>query len=70
MTKEIEELLELNKISESEIIDTIQTYLKLVRFDVLSHSGFEDLLHRLGVRQISENVYEINEGLEYTLEIN
>jgi hypothetical protein len=70
MTKEVEELLELDKISEGEIIETIQTYLKLVKFEILSHHGFEDLLYRLGVKQISENVFKMNEGTEYTLEIN
>lgn len=70
MIKEVEELLELDKISEGEIIETIQTYLKLVKFEILSHHGFEDLLYRLGVKQISENVFKINEGMEYTLEIN
>lgn len=70
MTKEVEELLELDKISEGEIIETIQTYLKLVKFEILSYHGFEDLLYRLGVKQISENVFKMNEGTEYTLEIN
>jgi hypothetical protein len=67
MKTEVVNLLETENISEIEIVELIHTYQKLVKFEILSHNGFEDILYRLGVKQISENVFLTDENTEYTL---
>ena len=67
MKTEVVNLLETENISEIEIVELIHMYQKLVKFEILSHNGFEDILYRLGVKQISENMFSLDEDIEYIL---
>lgn len=67
MKTEVVNLLETENISEIEIVELIHTYQKLVKFEILSDNGFEDILYRLGVKQISENMFSLDEDTEYIL---
>jgi hypothetical protein len=69
MKTEVKELLESENISEIEIVELIQTFQKLVKYNILKEESFLELLSNLGVEKTDENVFLIDEDIEYTFEV-
>jgi hypothetical protein len=67
MKTEVIELIENENISEIEIVEFIETYQTLVKSNILSNEGFVDVLNRLGVEQTGENMFSLDEDIEYIL---
>ena len=67
MKIDVKELMEMENISEIEIVEMIHTYQKLVSFGVLSNDVFDKILVDLGIEKTGENVYSIDEDTEYSL---
>ena len=67
MKTEVIELIENENISEIEIVEFIETYQTLVKSNILSNEGFVDILNRLGVEQTGENMFSLDEDIEYIL---
>ena len=58
--------MEENLISEPEIVDLIQVTHKLTKLNIMSQEDLDNLCLKLGVTQIGENVFQIDENSEYT----
>jgi hypothetical protein len=69
MKTEVKELLESENISEIEIVELIQAFQKLVKYNILKEESFLELLSNLGVEKTDENVFLIDEDIEYTFEV-
>lgn len=66
MNSIFKDLMEENLISEPEIVDLIQVTHKLTKLNIMSQEDLDNLCLKLGVTQIGENVFQIDENSEYT----
>jgi hypothetical protein len=61
------ELIENEIISEPEIINLISSTYKLVKNGIFKQKKLDSICDELGVKQIDDNVFELNEYSTYTL---
>lgn len=61
------ELIENDIISEPEIINLISSTYKLVKNGVFKQKKLDSICDELGVKQIDDNVFELNEYTTYIL---
>ena len=66
MNSIFKDLMEDNLISEPEIVDLIQVTHKLTKLNVMSQEDLDNVCLKIGVTQVGENVFQIDENSEYT----
>lgn len=67
MTEQLKELVHTEQISEPEVMEVVLGYNKLVKLGILDQGDFTNLLYCLGIIEIEEGVFSINENETYHL---
>lgn len=67
MTNNAIELIENEMISETEIIDLLSSTSKLIKIGVFNQKKLDSICEKLGIKQLSDNTFELNEDNIYIL---
>ena len=67
MKEQLLELLENQQITQSELVELLHGYVKLVKAKIFTQEEFNVVLDRLGVELKPGNVFVFDENSEYIL---